>query len=81
MPLQHGIGGLDNRGIRCDGNHRPGHDLVGAHGEPLELGIGIDRLSQPARSDLTQVNYGICQLDAAQCEPRNATYRKDKAGG
>jgi hypothetical protein len=40
---------------------------VGAHREPLALEIDIDSLSQGARSDLTQVKYGIRQLDAAQC--------------
>ena len=33
LPLQHGVRGLDDRGVGCDGGDWPGHDLVGAHGE------------------------------------------------
>jgi hypothetical protein len=34
MPPQRGVCGVDDRGLRCDGDDRSGHDLVGAHRAP-----------------------------------------------
>ena len=40
--LQHGVGGIDDRGLGCDGDDRPGHDLVGAHMGPPQVQDKID---------------------------------------
>jgi hypothetical protein len=42
MPLQHQVRGVDNRGFGGNGDDRPGHDLMGAHGKLRTFEIKTD---------------------------------------
>src|ERR1700694_4071655 len=57
MSLQHGVGGFDDRGLGCDGDDRPGHNLVGAHWglRRFKIEFASGRLFQSADSDLTEI--------------------------
>jgi hypothetical protein len=70
MPLQHKIRGVDNGGFGGNGDDRPGHDLMGAHGKlrTFEIEIDSDRLFALAMGDLIQVKHltghpGLMQLN------------------
>src|SRR6266702_4299989 len=72
VSLQHDVRRLKNIGVRGDRNDRPGHDLVGAHGDtPQALRLLGSSLARTGLLDLTQVNPAksvarVARLDAAQ---------------
>jgi hypothetical protein len=57
MPLQHGVCGFDDRGLGCDGDDRPGHNLMGPHWDlrVFKIEFVIESVFQFADSHLTEI--------------------------